>query len=68
MKVKLFLFFFGFFGIVVQVVVKEKIYVNCEVIIYIVMFENIKLVDIFIIKIMGNQCVDNMVCIKFYLE
>ena len=68
MKAKLFLLFFGLLGFVVQAVAKEKIYVNSEVTTHIVMPENIKLVDISTTKIMGNQCADNMVRIKPYLE
>lgn len=41
---------------------------NSEVTTHIVMPENIKLVDISTTKIMGNQCADNMVRIKPYLE
>ena len=68
MKTKLFLLFFGLLGFVVQSAAKEKIYVNSEVTTHIVMPENIKLVDISTTKIMGNQCADNMVRIKPYLE
>ena len=68
MKAKLFLLFFGLLGFVVQAAAKEKIYVNSEVTTHIVMPENIKLVDISTTKIMGNQCADNMVRIKPYLE
>ena len=68
MKAKLFLLFFGLLGMVVQAAAKEKIYVNSEVTTHIVMPENIKLVDISTTKIMGNQCADNMVRIKPYLE
>ena len=68
MKAKLFLLFFGLLGMVVQATAKEKIYVNSEVTTHIVMPENIKLVDISTTKIMGNQCADNMVRIKPYLE
>ena len=46
----------------------ERIYVNSEVTTHIVMPENIKLVDISTAKIVGNQCTDNIVRIKPYLE
>ena len=68
MKAKLFLLFFGLLGMVVQAAAKEKIYVNSEVTTHIVMPENIKLVDISTTKIMGNQCADNMVRIKPFME
>ena len=68
MKAKLFLLLFGILGCIVQVSAKKKIYVNNEVTTHIVMPENIKLVDISTTKIMGNQCADNMVRIKPYLE
>lgn len=47
---------------------KEKIYVNDEVTTHIVMPENIKLVDISTTKLIGNQCADNIVRIKPYIE
>ena len=68
MKAKLFLLFFGILGVVAQVSANEKIYVNSEVTTHIVMPENIKLVDISTTKIVGNQCTDNIVRIKPYLE
>ena len=46
----------------------EKIYVNRDVTTHIVMPENIKLVDISTPKIAGNQCTDNIIRIKPYLE
>lgn len=51
-----------------QVSANERIYVNSEVTTHIVMPENIKLVDISTAKIVGNQCTDNIVRIKPYLE
>lgn len=68
MKTRLFLLFFGILGIIGHVSAKEKIYVNSEVTTHIVMPENIKLVDISTPKIIGNQCTDNMVRIKPFLE
>ncbi len=68
MKTKLFILLFGIFGVVTQVSANEKIYVNSEVTTHIVMPENIKLVDISTAKIVGNQCTDNIVRIKPYLE
>lgn len=46
----------------------EKILVNYEVTTHIVMPENIKLVDISTTKIIGNQCADNIVRIKPFME
>lgn len=68
MKAKLFILLFGILGVVAQVSANEKIYVNSEVTTHIVMPENIKLVDIPTAKIVGNQCTDNIVRIKPYLE
>lgn len=68
MKAKLFILLFGILGVVAQVSANEKIYVNSEVTTHIVMPENIKLVDISTAKIVGNQCTDNIVRIKPYLE
>lgn len=68
MKAKLFILLFGILGVVTQVSANERIYVNSEVTTHIVMPENIKLVDISTAKIVGNQCTDNIVRIKLYLE
>ena len=68
MKEKLFILLFGILGVGAQVSANEKIYVNSEVTTHIVMPENIKLVDISTAKIVGNQCTDNIVHIKPYLE
>ena len=68
MKAKLFILLFGILGVAAQVSANEKIYVNSEVTTHIVMPENIKLVDIPTAKIVGNQCPDNIVRIKPYLE
>lgn len=46
----------------------EKIRVNREVTTHIVMPENIKLVNISTTKIIGNQCADNIVRIKPFIE
>ena len=68
MKAKLFILLFGILGVAAHVSDNEKIYVNSEVTTHIVMPENIKLVDIPTAKIVGNQCTDNIVRIKPYLE
>ena len=68
MKAKLFILLFGILGVAAQVSANEKIYVNSEVTTHIVMPENIKLVDIPTAKIVGNQCTDNIVRIKPYLQ
>ncbi len=47
---------------------KEKILVNSEVTTHIVMPENIKMVDLSTTKIIGNQCADNIVRIKPFIE
>ena len=55
-------------GIVGSASAKEKIYVNSEVTTHIVMPENIKMVDISTTKLIGNQCADNIVRVKPYIE
>ena len=47
---------------------KDQILVNSDVTTHIVMPENIKMVDISTSKIAGNQCTDNIVRIKPYIE
>ncbi len=47
---------------------KEKILVNSEVTTHIVMPENIKMVDLSTTKIIGNQCADNIVRVKPFME
>ena len=47
---------------------KEKIYVNDEVTTHIVMPENIKMVDISTTKLIGNQCADNIVRIRPFID
>ena len=51
-----------------QASAKEKIYVNSDVTTHIVMPENIKMVDLSTAKIIGNQCADNIVRIKPFIE
>ena len=55
-------------GIAVSASAKEKIYVNDEVTTHIVMPENIKMVDISTTKLIGNQCADNIVRIKPFID
>mgnify|MGYP000887503601 CR=1 FL=1 len=47
---------------------KDVIFVNEEVTTHLLMPENIKLVDISTNKIVGNQCTDNIVRIKPWLN
>lgn len=47
---------------------KDKILVNSEVTTHIVMPENIKMVDISTTKLIGNQCADNIVRIKPFID
>ena len=47
---------------------KQTILVNDEVTTHIVMPENIKMVDISTTKLIGNQCTDNMVRVKPFIE
>ena len=51
-----------------QASAKEKIYVNSDVTTHIVMPENIKMVDLSTTKIIGNQCADNIVRVKPFVE
>ncbi len=51
-----------------QASAKEKIYVNSDVTTHIVMPENIKMVDLSTAKIIGNQCADNIVRVKPFME
>lgn len=51
-----------------QASAKEKIYVNSDVTTHIVMPENIKMVDLATTKIIGNQCADNIVRVKPFIE
>ena len=55
-------------GIAGSASAKEKIYVNDEVTTHIVMPENIKMVDISTTKLIGNQCADNIVRIKPFID
>lgn len=55
-------------GIAGSASAKEKIYVNDEVTTHIVMPGNIKMVDISTTKLIGNQCADNIVRIKPFID
>lgn len=55
-------------AVALQAPAKEKIYVNSEVTTHIVMPENIKMVDLSTAKIIGNQCADNIVRVKPFIE
>lgn len=55
-------------AVAIQATAKEKILVNSEVTTHIVMPENIKMVDLSTTKIIGNQCADNIVRIKPFIE
>ena len=55
-------------AVAIPATAKEKILVNSEVTTHIVMPENIKMVDLSTTKIIGNQCADNIVRIKPYIE
>lgn len=68
MKSKILLVAVCALGIAGSASAKEKIYVNDEVTTHIVMPENIKMVDISTTKLIGNQCADNIVRIKPYIE
>lgn len=68
MKSKILLAAICALGISCNASAKEKIYVNDEVTTHIVMPENIKMVDISTTKLIGNQCADNIVRIKPYID
>ena len=55
-------------AVAIPATAKEKILVNPEVTTHIVMPENIKMVDLSTTKIIGNQCADNIVRIKPFIE
>lgn len=55
-------------AVVIPATAKEKVLVNSEVTTHIVMPENIKMVDLSTTKIIGNQCADNIVRIKPFIE
>ena len=55
-------------AVAIPATAKEKIIVNSEVTTHIVMPENIKMVDLSTTKIIGNQCADNIVRIKPFIE
>ena len=56
------------YAVAIPATAKEKIIVNSEVTTHIVMPENIKMVDLSTTKIIGNQCADNIVRIKPFIE
>lgn len=68
MKLKILLAAVCVLGIAGSALAKEKIYVNDEVTTHIVMPENIKMVDISTTKLIGNQCADNIVRIKPFID
>lgn len=68
MRTKILSIILFIFCLAVNVSANEKIRVNHEVTTHIVMPENIKLVDISTTKIIGNQCADNIVRIKPFME
>ena len=68
MKTKFFIAAMALVCSVAGVSAKNRILVNNEVTTHIVMPENVKLVDISTTKIAGNQCNDNIVRIKPYIE
>ncbi len=68
MKARIILIICLITGIAAHLSANEKIYINREVTTHIVMPENIKMVDISTTRIIGNQCTDNIVRIKPYLE
>lgn len=68
MKSKILLAAVCVLGIAGSASAKEKIYVNDEVTTHIVMPENIKMVDISTTKLIGNQCADNIVRIKPFID
>lgn len=55
-------------AVAIPATAKDKILVNSEVTTHIVMPENIKMVDLSTTKIIGNQCADNIVRIKPFIE
>lgn len=55
-------------AVAIPATAKEKVLVNSEVTTHIVMPENIKMVDLSTTKIIGNQCADNIVRIKPFIE
>lgn len=68
MKSKVIVALFCALGIAGSATAKEKIPVNSEVTTHIIMPENIKMVDISTTKLIGNQCTDNIVRIKPFIE
>lgn len=68
MKSKIFLSAICALGIANCAFAKQQILVNSEVTTHIVMPEDIKMVDLSTTKIIGNQCADNIVRIKPFIE
>lgn len=68
MKSKIFLSAICALGMANCAFAKQQIFVNSEVTTHIVMPENIKMVDLSTTKIIGNQCADNIVRIKPFIE
>lgn len=68
MKYNLFISLVIFFTVFLSAEAKRQIPVNMDVTTHIVMPENIKMVDISTKNIVGNQCTDNIVRIKPYIE
>lgn len=68
MKSKILLTALCTLGIAGSASAKERIYVNDEVTTHIVMPENINMVDISTTKLIGNQCANNIVRIKPYVD
>ena len=67
MKPKILLFLFSLLVTTASASADGRIFVNRDVTTHIVMPENIKLVDISTVRIIGNQCADNIVRIKPFL-
>ncbi len=68
MKSKFLVALFCALGIAGSATAKETILVNSEVTTHIVMPESIKMVDISTTKLIGNQCADNIVRVKPFIE
>ena len=68
MKSRIIIAMLAIVGCVTGMSAKEKIYINDEVTTHVVMPENIKMVDLSTTKIIGNQCADNIVRIKPFIE
>jgi conjugative transposon TraN protein len=68
MNIRIFIAAAALCAVASQASAKEKIYVNSDVTTHIVMPENIKMVDLSTAKIIGNQCADNIVRVKPFME